>query len=144
MLLPGEAFGLSCAVPRLDETTINAAIMIFEGTAGPKRLLSTGETAVVENLGFESKGGGAVDLRVFRFTVTRGWKGASTGQTVDILINTYWGDGFAEGESYLVVSPQQVGNLLSSPLCGQSSNLELAAELGNLATLERLIGSGQN
>ena len=144
VLMPGEAFGLSCAVPRLDETAINAAIMIFEGTAGPKRKLTAGETRAVRKHGLASIGGGAEDLKVYSFVVTRGWKGAATGQAVDVLINTYWGDGFAEGETYLVVSPQQVGNLLSSPLCGHTGNLKLAAELGNLATLERLIGSGQN
>jgi hypothetical protein len=144
LVLPGGAFGLSCAPPRLDENTVNAAIVIFEGTAGPKRLLSPAEATAVGNLGVATKGGGTTDLRVYGFVVTRGWKGVTPGRTVDVLTNAYWGDNFAKGETYLVVSPQRVGTLFSSPLCGYSSNIKLAAELGNLATLKRLIGGGQN
>lgn len=140
LLLPGEALALSCASPSLDEAAINAATMIFEGTAGRKRALIPTERDAVHKRGFNSIGGGTSDLRVYGFTVTRGWKGAAKGQAVDVLFNTYWGDGFTEGETYLVVSPQQVGNLFSSPLCGYTSNMKLAADLGNLATLARLIG----
>jgi len=143
LFLPSEAFGLSCAAPRLDETAVNAAILIFEGTAGQKRMLTAGEGEAVREHGFVSIGGGTGDLRVYSFTVTRGWKGAVTGQIVDILFNGYWGDNFREGGAYLVVSPQQVGDLFSSPLCGYTSDVKFATDLGNLATLERLIGSSQ-
>ncbi len=141
---PGAAFGLSCARPPLDETAIDAAIMIFEGTAGVKRSLDFRERAAVRRHAIEAKGGRSGDLKVYSFKVTRGWKGAATGQSVDVLFNGYWGDGFAEGEAYLVVSPRRVGNLFWAPLCGHTKDVRYAADFGDLATLERLIGSGQN
>jgi hypothetical protein len=144
LFLPGPAFGLSCARPSLDETTINSAIMIIEGTAGPKRSLNFRERAAVRVHAIESLGGRTGDLRVYSFTVTQGWKGAATGQSVDVLFNTYWGDGFAKGGTYLVVSPQQVGNLLWAPLCGHTIDVKHAADIGNLAMLERVIGIGQH
>jgi len=144
LVLPGAAVGLSCARPSLDETAIEAAIMIFEGTAGPKRSLDSRERAAVRLHAIEGRGGGAEDVRVYRFTVTRGWKGAASGQSVDILFNSYWGDGFAEGEAYLVVSPRHVGNLFWAPLCGHTIDLKYAAEFGSIAMLERVIGIGQH
>ncbi len=144
LFLPGAAFGLSCARPSLDETAIDAAIMIFEGTAGPKRSLDFREQAAVRMHAIEAKGGSTKDLSVYSFTVTRGWKGAATGQSVDVLFNSYWGDGFAEGEAYLVVSPRQVGNLFWAPLCGHTIDVRHAADIGTLAMLERLIGIGQH
>ncbi len=142
LISPGAAFGLSCARPSLDETAIAAAIMIFEGTAGPKRSLDRRERAAVRRHAIEAKGGRTEDLRVYRFAVTRGWKGATRGQSVDVLFNTYWGDGFAEGGAYLVVSPRQVKNLFWTPLCGHTIDLRHAAEFGTLAKLERRIGIG--
>lgn len=141
---PGAAFGLSCMPPRMDETVIDAAVMIFEGITGPKRLLNYRERATVRKHGFIQAGGGIGDLRVYGFTVTRGWKGVATGQSVNVLFNTYWGDGFAAGEAYLVVSPQQVGALFAAPLCGSTANLKYATDNGFLATLERVQGSGRN
>ena len=70
LFLPGAAFGLSCARPSLDETAIDAAIMISEGTAGPKRSLDFRERAVVRMHTIEAKGGTTEDLRVYSFTVT--------------------------------------------------------------------------
>ena len=142
LLSQGTAFGLSCMEPDLDETVIDGAVMIFEGTAGPKRPLDSGEQEAILKQGFGSVGGGTRDLRVYAFTVTRGWKGTMAGQSVDVFSNTYWGDHFAEGESYLVVSPLQVGDLFASPLCGTTVDLKYAAERGFLATLERVIGGG--
>jgi hypothetical protein len=144
LLLPGSAFGLSCASPSLDETAIDAAVMIFEGTAGPKRSLDSRERAAVRIHAIEGKGGGSEDLRVYSFTVTHSWKGAAEGQSVDVLINSYWGDGFAEGEAYLVVSPKQVGNLFWSPLCGHTIDVRYAADIGSIAMLEQSIGIGQH
>ncbi len=144
LVLPGTAFGLSCARPSLNEVAIDAATMIFEGIAGPKRLLGSRERANVRMQTLGSKGGTTEDLRVYSFTVTRGWKGTTTGQSVDVLFNTYWGDGFAEDEAYLVVSTRQVGNLAWAPLCGHSIDMMHAAEFGNLAVLERVIGIGQH
>jgi hypothetical protein len=144
LFLPGAAFGLSCARPSLDETAIDAAIMIFEGTAGSKRALDLREKAAVRIYSIDSIYGSAEDLKVYGFTVTQGWKGATTGQSVDVLFNGYWGDGFAEGEAYLVVSPRRVGNLFWAPLCGHTIDVRHAADVGDLARLERLIGIGQH
>ncbi len=144
LFLPGAAFGLSCARPSLDEAAIDAAILIFEGTAGPKRSLDFRERAAVRMNAIEAKGGRTEDLRVYSFTVTRGWKGAVTGQSIDVLFNSYWGDGFAQGEAYLVVSPRQVGNLFWAPLCGHTIDVRHAADISTLAMLERLIGIGHH
>lgn len=144
LFLPEAAFGRSCARPNLDETAIDAAIMIFEGTAGPKRSLDVRERAAVQLYDIEGIYGGAEDLKVYSFTVAQGWKGATTGQSVDVLFNGYWGGGFAEGKAYLVVSPRQVGNLFWAPICGHTIDVRHAAEIGNLATLERVIGIGQH
>jgi hypothetical protein len=144
LLLPGESFALSCARPILDEAAIAAATMIFEGTAGPKRPLDFSERSDIRLSTIATKGGGARNLRVYRFTVTKGWKGALRGQTVDVLFNTYWGDGFAAGGRYLLVSPRRVGKLFWAPLCGHSIDLLHAAKFGDIARLERLIGVGQH
>ena len=142
LLLPNAAFGLSCARPNLTEAVIKSSVLIFEGTAGPKRPLNLRERGAVTLSAIKGKGGTIKDLRVYRFTVTHGWKGTSTGETVDLLFNSYWGDGFAEGEAYLVVSPQQIGRLFWSPLCGHTIDLDFAARFGNLALLEKVIGAG--
>ena len=144
LVLPGAAVGLSCARPSLDETAIDGAIMIFEGTAGPKRSLDSRERAAVRLHAIEGRGGGAEDLTVYEFTVTRGWKGATTGQRVDVLFNSYWGDGFAQGEAYLVVSPRHVGHLFWAPLCGHTIDVRYAAEFGSLAMLDQVIGIGHH
>ena len=144
LYFPGVAFGLSCARPSLDETAIDSAIMIFEGTAGPKRSLDLREKEAVRLYAIEAIFDSAEDLKVYGFTVTQGWKGATTGQSIDVLFNSYWGDGFAEGETYLVVSPRQVGNLFWAPLCGHTIDMRHATDIGNLAMLERLIGIGQH
>ncbi len=144
LLLPSAAYGLSCARPSLDEAAIDAAVVIFEGTAGPKRALDSREEAVIRTDALEAIGGSLKDLRVYSFTVTQGWKGATAGQSVEVLFNTYWGDGFAEGEAFLVVSPRQVGNLFWAPLCGHTIDMRSAADIGSLAMLERLIGIGHH
>ena len=144
LVLSGAAFARSCVRPSLDETAVAAAVVIFEGIAGPKRLLGIRERAVVRTDAIVTKGGRTEDLRAYGFMVTRGWKGATRGQSVDVLFNTYWGDGFAEGESYLVVSPRQVENLVWAPLCGHTIDVRHAADIGTLAMLERLIGIGHH
>lgn len=144
LLLPSATFGLSCARPSLDQAAIDAAVVIFEGTAGSKRSLDSREKAVIRTDVIEAIGGSLKDLRVYSFTVTQGWKGATAGQSVEVLFNTYWGDGFAEGEAYLVVSPQQVGSLFWAPLCGHTIDMRTAADVGSLAVLERLIGIGHH
>ena len=142
LLLPNTAFGLSCARPNLDEVAIKSSVLIFEGTAGPKRPLNLRERAAVKFGGIKGRGGATEDLRVYRFTVTHRWKGTFAGETINVLFNSSWGDGFAAGETYLVVSPQQIGRLFWSPLCGHTIDLEHAARFGNIALLEKVIGVG--
>ncbi len=144
LILPNAAFGLSCARPNLDETTIKSAVLIFEGIAGPKRSLDRRERTAVRLHAIKGKGGTIKDLRVYRFSVIHGWKGTSTGQNIDILFNSYWGDGFAAGETYLVVNPQQIGKLFWSPLCGHTIDVNHAARFGDLALLEKVIGVGHH
>jgi len=140
LILPGQALALSCMQPNLDEAAIQGAAVIFEGTVGEKRGLAAAEEAAVRNHAVESLGGGAADLKVYSFTVTRGWKAAAAGETRQVLFNSHWGDGFAAGERYLVVSPERVGNLDWAPLCGLSLHVNHATDLGMLDTLERVLG----
>ncbi|MDX1402208.1 MAG: hypothetical protein R3245_09825 [Kiloniellales bacterium] len=144
LLLPGPAFALSCARPSLDQSAIDAAVMIFEGIAGPKRALAPGERKAVKSGAVGAIGGGLEDFGVYRFEVTKGWKGADFGQSVQVLFNNYWGDGFSEGGSYLVVATQQIGDLFWAPLCGHTIDVKHAADFGDLATLERLINESSN
>ncbi len=143
-IVSGPALSLSCARPSLDEAAIDSAVVIFDGKAGSKRPLTRGETTRVGGQGLRQLGGRRSDLKVYRFTVTRAWKGVARGQALDVLFNTHWGDGFAEGESYLVVSPQAIGRLFWAPLCGHSLELRSAADMGGIATLERVIGIGDH
>lgn len=144
LISSSTAFGLSCARPNLDEITIKSAIAIFEGTAGPKRSLDFRERAAVKAHAIKGIGGTTEDLRVYRFAVTRGWKGTAAGQSVDVVFNSYWGDGFAEGEAYLVVSPRRAGNLFWSPLCGHTIDVKHAAMIGELDLLGTVIGIGHH
>ncbi len=64
LILPSAAFGRSCARPSLDETAIVAAVMIFEGTAGPKRALDFRERAAVGMHVIEAIGDRTDDLAV--------------------------------------------------------------------------------
>ncbi|MBE9554390.1 MAG: hypothetical protein IMF05_13080 [Proteobacteria bacterium] len=136
---PGVAFALSCMAPNMDETVIGGAVMIFEGTAGRERPLDPRETAAVREQGLKSTGG-IENFMVSPFTVTRGWKGVENGDEVNVLLDTYWGDRFATGAAWLVVSPQRVGELYALPLCGNSADINYAADSGMLDTLRRVIG----
>ncbi len=142
--MPGTAAARSCAPPRLNDAAIEAAVVIFEGTAGEKRTPSSRERAAIRLNPIEGLGSAIEDLRVYRFTVTNGWKGTAAGQSVEVLFNTYWGDGFAEGESYLVVSSRQVEGLFWAPLCGNTVHASYAAKNGDLATLEQVVGIGHH
>ena len=138
------ALALSCARPSMDQSVIDGAVAIFEGTAGPKRSLDFRERVAIKVNPIEGKGGGTENFGIYRFTVTNGWKGVTAGQSVDVLFNNYWGDGFAEGGTYLVVSTQQVGDLFWAPLCGHTIDLKHAADFGDLSMLEQLIGLGHH
>ena len=144
LFLPDTAAGLSCARPSMDQSVIDGAVAIFEGVAGPKRSLRSREEVAIEVNPIGGKGGITENLGVYRFAVTNAWKGVASGQSVDVLFNNYWGDGFSEGESYLVVSTQRVEDLFWAPLCGHTIDLKHAADLGDLSMLEQLIGIGHH
>ena len=139
VLHPVSVYGLSCARPKLDKRAIESAAMIFEGVAGAKRRLNAHEKLLVRNHPIRQRGGRIENLRVYRFHVTRGWKGALSRQTINVLFNTTWGDGFAKGGSYLVVSPRNLGKLAWAPLCGHTTDSVYAAKIGNYRMLEELI-----
>ena len=56
------------------------------------------------------------------------------------IFNTTWGDGFSKGVSYLIVSPQNIGGLTWTPLCGHTIDLDYADKIGSLTMLKRLLG----
>ncbi len=139
---PGAALARSCLPPTMDEAVVKNAAVIFEGVAGPRRALSHAEAAVLDAAGIVAEGGGIANLKVFEFTVTRGWKGAAAGQKIEIVRNTYWGDGFDIGEAYLVVGDRRIDDLYVAPPCGNTMHLRFAAEAGHFEALERLVGIG--
>ena len=138
--LPNDALALSCMQPSLDEAGIDQSVVIFEGTAGAKRALDGFEKAAARSQAANSLSGDSDDLKVASFTVTRGWKGATAGQRLDVLFNGYWGDSFTQGQAYLVVSPKQIEHLVWAPLCGLSIDVDSAENLGMIDTLERVLG----
>ena len=139
---PGSAYALSCVPPVMNESVVESAAIIFEGVAGPRRRLSRAEAAVLDAANVIAEGGGIENLRVFEFTVTKGWKEATKGQRIQVLRNTYWGDGFAAEESYLMLADRRIGDIYLAPLCGPTVYLRSAAASGHLKALERLIGMG--
>ena len=141
---PGTALARSCLPPTMDQAAVTSAAVIFEGVAGHARALSRAEAAVLDAAGMVAEGGGIANLRVFEFTVTRGWKGAAAGQKIRVVRNTYWGDGFEMGEAYLVVGDRRIDDLYLAPPCGNTMHLGLAADAGRLKALERLIGIGDH
>jgi hypothetical protein len=139
---PGAALALSCVAPTMNESVVEGAVVIFEGMTSRDRRLRRAEKAALKAAGLAPLGGGIDDLRVFEFTVTKGWKGAVDGQEIQVLRNTYWGDSFATEGLYLVVGVQAVGDLYLAPLCGNTVYLGGAGDPTTLKALERLIGVG--
>jgi len=140
--LSGKAYALSCAQPKLDEAVITDSVAIFEGVAGQKHALNRQQRASVEGDKPTGRFAGVGNLSVYDFTVTKHWKGVTTGQTVSILFNTTWGDSYIPGGNFLIVSPQQIGDMFWTPLCGNSIDLEWASKIGDLELLEEFIGVG--
>ena len=140
--LPGETFALSCAQPKLTETVISDSVAIFEGVAGQKHALDRQQRASVAGNKPTGRYAGVEKLSVYDFTITKNWKGVTAGQTVSILFNTTWGDSYLPGGSFLIASPQQIGDMFWTPLCGNSIDLEWARKNGDLELLEAKIGIG--
>ena len=63
----------------------------------------------------------------YTFQVTRAWKGVAKGSVVEVQRNTYWGDGFAMGQPYLVFGThRKEGSPLTAELCGPTVPLQYA------------------
>ena len=137
------AYGLSCMPPVLDEAVIDEAVLIFEGEVEVKRELSAKEKAALARAHVTTKGGGLSDLKVYSFKVEKGWKGINSGEEVEVLRNTYWGDGFPIGERFLIVSNEKVKDLYVTSLCGPSISIRFARDQGSIKTLEEIIGKGR-
>ncbi len=140
--LSGQAYALSCAPPKLDKAFITNSVAIFEGQAGNKQGLTWQQKVSVKKDKPTGRFAGVENLSVYDFTVTKNWKGVATGQTVSILFNTTWGDNYLPGSHFLIVSPQQIGDMYWTPLCGNSIDLEWARKKGDIELLEEVIGVG--
>jgi len=143
MFLSGNVHALSCAQPKLDEAIITNSVAVFEGVAGNKHDLTWRQKASVEKDRLTGKFAGVENLSVYDFRVTKNWKGVTAGQSVTILFNTTWGDNYLPGSRFLIVSPQQIGDMYWTPLCGNSIDLEWARKNGDVELLEQVIGIGQ-
>lgn len=114
------AAALSCAQPVVNEETIQNASAIFEGVVTGERKLVGGEQDedVVQKLDATA---------TYTFQVTRAWKGVAKGSVVQVARNTYWGDGFAMGQPYLVFGTHpKEGAPLTAELCGPTVSLQFA------------------
>ena len=87
----GSAHALSCAVPQVDDTVIEGALVIFEGVVKSSRSLSFIDKLNIKIGDLNQIGGKLKDLRVYAFRVTNTWKGVKQGEEVQVLRNTYWG-----------------------------------------------------
>ena len=144
VFLPGPAYALTCATPRVDEAVIDAAVAIFEGTAGPGRAVQSSETGTITERELDRLEVNLENLRVYPFAITRNWKGAVAGQSIKVLLDTYWGDRFAEGQTYLVFSFGKVGEFYVAPLCGLSFWINPERKIKHIDTLEQVLGGGGN
>jgi len=141
-LLSGNVHALSCAQPKLDVAIITNSVAVFVGVAGNKHGLTWRQKASVKKDMLTGRFAGVENLSVYDFRVTKNWKGIITGQTVTILFNTTWGDNYVPGSNFLIVSPQQVGDMYWTPLCGNSIDLEWARKNGDIELLEAVISVG--
>ncbi len=116
-MLPHAAHALSCAPPVMTEETMMAAAVIFEGTVTASE--ETDEQPASKGMGGKSG--------LYTFTVKSAWKGVKAGDSVTVLRNTYWGDGFSKDVDYLVVAHKN-GEQLEAHLCGLSMQLDQAAK----------------
>ena len=139
-----RVYALSCAPPKLEKSIITNSIAVFEGVAGKKHSLTWKQKAAVKVGNLIGKSAGVENLSVYNFTVTKSWKGVSAGDTVSILFNTYWGDNYVPNGAFLIVSPQQIGGMFWTPLCGNSMDLKWARKNGDIAILEEVIGIGHH
>lgn len=116
LTLPSNAWALSCAAPIFNKSSIDNALIIFQGRLIRKENVSKSPLkALAENLGF--KGGDVHNMKIFTLSVDKAWKGAKKGDEIKILRNTYWGDGIPVDTDVLVVASEAVGDAYNAPLC---------------------------
>lgn len=119
LLMTSPAHALSCAMPQMSAEVVEGSAVIFEGEVTQKRELTETERESLIKQGLATKGGDMANVKAYEFKVLRGWKNAEEGQTVLVLRNTYWGDGFATEGAYLVVA-RDYGGFYEAPLCGNT------------------------
>lgn len=139
---PQPAAALSCLTPKLDAAGIAAATTILEGRAGPTREATTAERETANAAGIASFRIDPDGLQVASFEVLRGWKGATPGETLEVLFDNAWGDSFNAGQTYMLVSPKTVAGLVWAPPCGVGIGRAQAENLGLYDALEENLGSG--
>ena len=132
------ACALDCTAPVMSQEAFDASAAVFEGEAQEGRELSAQELQAFREAGIatNTKGGELAEMRAYTFVVLKAHKGGLSEETVEVARNIYWGDGFAAGGGYLIVSPQKVGGLYLAPLCGHSISLDRAREMGTLEFLK--------
>jgi len=120
---------LSCAPPRITNELLEATPIFFEGTVIKSRDLTQDESTSLKtkNVGF--KGGELKDVRVYILKVVGNVKGVKKGQMVNVLRNTYWGDGFTIGQRYMVFPTTRYNNLYKAALCGPSFNTSMSGQV---------------
>lgn len=120
------AFALSCMPVAWDANAIASADLIFEGSVTAAEPITITKDSLEKNVRYE-------------FAVQKLWKGKlpwSLNQ-INIIRNTYWGDGFTVGDSYLVTAIKtDIGYVV--PLCRESTPLDQAAD--KIKVLEQILG----
>lgn len=132
------AYALSCAAPVLNETVLENAQVVFEGTSENVRDLTRQERKTLISKKIAAKGGSVESLKVFDLVVVKGWKGVKEGERVQVVRNTYWGDTFTEGEQYFILSAQKIDDLYITHLCDHTMNSKHIEDYGFLEMLEEV------
>lgn len=131
-------YALSCAPPVWDDMILESADVVFEGIAGKERELTLKEKTALTSTPLSVEKGRMNDIKIYPFTVVRGWKGIKNGDTILILRNTYWGDSFLEEENYFILSSKKIGDFYVAPLCGHSMPIKYAQDQGFIKALEKM------
>ena len=107
---------MSCIPPVLNDETIEAADLIFQG-----KVLEAGPEPDSSDLQ------GMERAQDFVFSVDKVWKGSVDSDRITISRNVYWGDGFTLDTGYLVVSQMEDGQY-HAPLCGNTTHIMSAGD----------------
>lgn len=117
---PQPARALSCAPVEVNQEYISRAAAVFEGVVTAERKMDPNNKNVAHS-------------SVFTFRVTKGWKGAAEGDSVEVSRNILWDGGFKMGDAYLVFAESRgADGVLISGLCGPTQALLHAEQLQDL------------